>query len=396
MNILIFEPECSGHRMYLYTSVLVKNLILSGHNILLVTAPGNVDKVKAHFDIERSLTIVETRCTVDQNSSKFINKVINQIKRFVCFYLSIRKYSKIYGVERVFVPFFDDIWKAYVLFDWIIPIPPISGILLKANFFRIKADTNFDAIRKYTDTLLIKRALKCHSLIDLFMLDESAIHYLNGITGTVEHKKLVYLPDIGTAIPVTEDVILTRHVARHNLNLDTGQKVILMFGDISFRKGLVELVDLVENSEYSSSITALIVGRPGIAENNYLISKINLIDTKKIILILNFIPEGDVNVYFSACDVVWLGYKHFMHSSGVLIQAAHFNRPSLGCEIGMIGEDISFYGLGEIIDINDQKDMLDKLRVIVTRDYSDGLNKYKEIHKTENFMNKVVSRLRQC
>ena len=51
--------------------------------------------------------------------------------------------------------------------------------------------------------------------------------------------------------------------------------------------------------------------------------------------------------------MVWIGYRKFYGSSGVLMQAAKAGVPVVGCRQGLVGWTIARYRLGESVDIDD-------------------------------------------
>jgi glycosyltransferase involved in cell wall biosynthesis len=53
---------------------------------------------------------------------------------------------------------------------------------------------------------------------------------------------------------------------------------------------------------------------------------------------------------FSACDVVWLGYKGHYGMSGVLVQAFRFGKPVIATADGLIGWFCRTGELGPVID----------------------------------------------
>jgi glycosyltransferase involved in cell wall biosynthesis len=390
MNVLVFEPECSGHRMYLYTSVLVKALLLAGNKVVLVTAAQDVERVKQHFGDCESLVVVEAIRHGARNGSTIVSKVVGHFMRFASFYHSVRRYKTEHEVNRIVIPFYDDLWKAHALLNLVVSINiPILAILLKPTFYRRDGNGFPARVKQFVNVLLFRRIVGDKDVVTLFMLDQSAVRSLHTNSNASGIKKVDYLPDIGVPTDVDLQQMPTKPVARNVLHLRSEGKIILMFGDISFRKGLTQLVNSIENAG-QSPISALIVGRPGEAEKRYLDSKFELLRTGRIIVVPNFVIESDVHLYFCAADVVWLGYQNFLHSSGVLIQAAHFHRPVVGCRVGKIAEDITRFQLGELIDIESHLDIIEKLNMVVSTDYSEGMRRYKDEHSASDFAHRVI------
>jgi glycosyltransferase involved in cell wall biosynthesis len=82
-----------------------------------------------------------------------------------------------------------------------------------------------------------------------------------------------------------------------------------------------------------------------------LIESLGLEDT--VIMSNDFIPDGDVNKYFSACDVVVQPYKSATQS-GVTQIAYHFNKPMIITNVGGLGEFVPDGIAGFVVEPNSE------------------------------------------
>jgi glycosyltransferase involved in cell wall biosynthesis len=121
---------------------------------------------------------------------------------------------------------------------------------------------------------------------------------------------------------------ITQSEAKKYLGLKDNHKVILFFGTIRKYKGLdilIKAFSLVTKAIPEAKL--VIAGKNWIDWSPYqdLIVKLNLHD--KIISHIKYIPSGEIQYYFTACDVVVLPYTHFASESGVGKIAEAFDKP---------------------------------------------------------------------
>ncbi len=137
---------------------------------------------------------------------------------------------------------------------------------------------------------------------------------------------------------------IKKEKARDILGISHQERVILFFGLIRAYKGLDLLLEAMSNPELKSmSFKLLIAGEFYDDKSKYLelIDKHQLHD--KIILRDHYIPDNEVNIYFSACDAVIQPYKNATNS-GVSMVSYFYNKPIILTNIG---------GLKEIIKDNE-------------------------------------------
>ncbi len=126
---------------------------------------------------------------------------------------------------------------------------------------------------------------------------------------------------------------LSRDKARQQLNLPATARILLSLGLIKPYKGILELVDAFKGVDTPDAYL-LIAGRiMDEAYGGHL--KQNLSDG--VILIDEFIPDQDLQVYFNAADAVVLPFTK-IENSGSVIMAMGFGKPILAPATGAIHE----------------------------------------------------------
>lgn len=108
--------------------------------------------------------------------------------------------------------------------------------------------------------------------------------------------------------------------------------VVLFFGFLGERKGIMEFLDVADRLSGSASIKFMVAGKP---ENKTFIRDAldTLRDRSNLVIHDHSIPFAEVQKYFSACDVVALPYTEGS-TSGVLKLAMAFNKPVLWTDVG--------------------------------------------------------------
>ena len=149
--------------------------------------------------------------------------------------------------------------------------------------------------------------------------------------------------------------------AKKYLQISTKKKIILFFGYIRPYKGVDVLINAFSIiKKQMDDVMLLIVGQIWNDNwNNYekLIKKHGLEDI--IDIKSGFIPESEIDYYFSAADVVVLPYKHLDTHGGVGAIAICYKKPLLVTDVGGLPEYIK--DKRALVIPNDIQDLSNKL-----------------------------------
>lgn len=134
--------------------------------------------------------------------------------------------------------------------------------------------------------------------------------------------------------------------------LERTRPIVLVFGQISEYKGILEIV---ENCNINN-ITLLIVGTTRKGEEEYL-NKIRLKQNKDVIIINEFILDNDLPCFFAISDAVLFNYKQIL-TSGAVILAKDYDKIVISINKGNIHEyltckDYLFENLSELQNVLD-------------------------------------------
>jgi D-inositol-3-phosphate glycosyltransferase len=145
---------------------------------------------------------------------------------------------------------------------------------------------------------------------------------------------------------------IDKNIAKEQLGLDPNDKTILFFGLIRNYKGLDLLLEAMADQRVATqNIKLIIAGEFYSAPDTYetLIKKYHL--DSRIIRATFFIPTDQVNLYFSAADVVAQPYKTATQS-GVTQIAFHFSKPMIVTNVGGLPEVINHNKTGLVTEVN--------------------------------------------
>jgi glycosyltransferase involved in cell wall biosynthesis len=143
-----------------------------------------------------------------------------------------------------------------------------------------------------------------------------------------------------------------KHLALEKLNLDKSFRYLLFFGFIRDYKGLDILLEAMADERIRKMPLKLIVaGEFYTKPEPYLefIEKNEL--AEKVVLFTNYIPNHEVSLYFSACDLVVQPYKSATQS-GVTQVAMHFNKPIITTNVGGLADMVSHGVVGFVVEPN--------------------------------------------
>lgn len=235
----------------------------------------------------------------------------------------------LYAIGLLGSPFGEVAWSGlamrpsfhYKQIGVIAPKPRFSG-MKQALFFRMLKN-------KYMSRLLTVNEPLAQYLVDRGM------------------GKTVFFPEPADFVDLPET-----SNARHQLGLSPDRRIILVYGAISRRKGIVELLEAVADPTFSPIVDVILAGRISSEIGEALDQPVNraLVSQGRLKVFDRFIEEQEESLLFAAADIVWIGYHGHYNSSGILVQAAKARRPVVACRDGIIGWQTERYNLGRTVD----------------------------------------------
>lgn len=201
--------------------------------------------------------------------------------------------------------------------------------------------------RFYQSKILQRR----QEIKNLFCLDPFAVSYMERYASDVN---VVYLPD-PVKISIEEQTECKLTQLKESLNIEVGRQLFLLFGTISDRKGIHQLLEaiLMLEEDICQKICLVLVGR--VVESDRvrmqnLLEKISQTLPVQIITETSFVTEPEIQLYFQIADVVLAPYQRHVGMSGILVRAAAAQKPVLSSDYGLMGEITRRYELGLTVD----------------------------------------------
>ena len=159
-----------------------------------------------------------------------------------------------------------------------------------------------------------------------------------------------YIQTVLPTFNVFKNKNISQKIARTQLGIAYGDKVLLFFGFIREYKGLKHLLKAMPILKQTlSNVKLLIVGDFGDDKQDYL----NLIQELGIHSMLEiydeYIPDQEVEKYFTACDLVVLPYESATQS-GIVQVAYDFEKPVVVTNVGGLPEVVEDGKTGYIVE----------------------------------------------
>jgi glycosyltransferase involved in cell wall biosynthesis len=250
-------------------------------------------------------------------------------------------------IDLVIVPYLDDCLLGLALPRRPFGATPWLSITMRTMFhfdaMGIKAPAQrFTAVRRS----LIYRMLRQPTTAALLTIDPTLAQFA-GRQRAPMFRKVRYLPDPAPQHSAT----LSQQQARQQLGIPADARVVLVYGDISSRKGIFALVEAAAAPECSTRVQLLLAGRNRQAQ---LLAATTgwqaLVARQRIHLLEGFIDDEQERLLMVAADCMWVGYIDFYGVSSVMALAARNAMPVLASDYGLVGYLAREHQLGALLD----------------------------------------------
>lgn len=360
MKVTIIEPEASGHRMILYVRNIAKEALSRGWELELITTQ--------HATEHESFNILKNECGRNLKISiipRIVSPNLNpssiellkyQYKQFKVIYKYFNNSAQANKPDIIFVSSLDDIEKVMSLLGSPFGDIPYIGMLMSIRFHHNNHNIIGNSTRcDWLYEKLFKRLLKIKSLKALTVIDEPFCEYVEKSLKNQFKSKVVYVPD-----PVAICGDMTRDSARDRLGITKNKLILLVYGSLTKRKGIVKLIETLADPLWPQNVSILIAGTQDTFIHDYF--KQNWVQELKndfkLIEMNGWINDELETLVFRSSDIVWLGYEEFYGMSGVLLQAGRMKLPIISCNEGVIGWLTKKYDLGFQLNSNNRDNIL--------------------------------------
>ena len=195
--------------------------------------------------------------------------------------------------------------------------------------------------------------------------------YLSGrVIPPWRRRYLSYLPDPWAPEEFRK---VSRSDAEALLQLPSGKKRFLLFGDLSARKGLDLIIRAAAAVPSEANFELLLVGKlePSLRQTAEYRLLQELVESGRATLCDQYVPEDTVSTYFYACDFVLCCYpRWFKVSSGTFTRACAAGKPVIAAAHGVIGHLVKELKLGMVFETGS----VNSLRRVFEEAYSPSCN----------------------
>lgn len=395
-KILIVEPDPSGHHLSLYVTLICKALE-KDYTIFLLTT----EKALQHPSLkllQKSLLnkiMVHTMSDIEAPKiSGFIQLFMYQLKMFFNIKYAFNNLNKIYDFDKVIFPTLDHCDKVISILGSPFQNTPYFGIYMSPKFHRnsmgIGAKSRSDSLYFY----LFKMFLSSKNLNNVLIVDPLFKEYINKFKFKTLNK-LIFVNE-----PINLIGHTTKERARDILGIPMNSKVILIYGDISKRKGIIQIANAIKL--LSKNYLLLIAGTINSDLKEYFESDdvTDLIKEKKLLISNGFKNETEQYNYFISSDIVSVAYESsFTSSSGVYYQACSVGKPVLVNKCGLLYWLVQKYNNGIAINLNDTTTTANEIDNLFNDKinffyYSNQSTLIAKRHSPDQFMNSILKAIK--
>lgn len=338
MNFLIVDLNITldGHKLgfvqQIYQHLLENNKITTEHTFhFLINVP------IAHTD--------DSGIKIHVPPVHFEQK--NAVRKYREQWHYIKNTAKTLGIDKIILLEFD-IYQAELGKESINSFD-ISGILFRP-YYRIAflgqgltAKIQFH-LKKLQKILLFNWSLRSPSVKEIFILnDASTVEKLNN-----KRNQIKYLADPAFDYKCQELLDI-----REFYGISKERKIFLAFGYIDDRKNIPNITAALNSMGHTnrSKVTLMIIGKTAINYKDKLDSSLKTLSPEvQLIHKDEFVDDCQMQSLFAQCDLVLRMNINFFASSGIIGQAAKYNKPSLVSNYGILAEITEDYQLGKMVD----------------------------------------------
>lgn len=372
-RLMMYELSCNGHHV-----VYIRHLVrywcehtLAGH-FYVVVSPEFVQK---HSDIiaiaqqhpNANLSIVAITDEEFASLNPHLETFMGRQRRAWQEWSLICAYAKKLQASHCFLESFD-FFQLPFLFGQTLPCP-VSGVYFKPTFhytrFSSYQPTPKAYLQQWREKLTLAAVFRRSCLHRMLCLDPFAVEALNQ---TFAQGKAIRLADPVETFPECS----APPELRKQLNISDERRIFLLFGDLTERKGVTQLLDAIASlpPTVQNQLCILLVGRCSAVNQRKFQTKTRQIRQTHPVQIIEhyaFVSEQQVQEYFQLTDVVLALYQRHVGMSGILLQAAAAQKPVLSSNYGLMGELVSRYQLGLAVDSTQPQKISQAIQTVINK-----------------------------
>ena len=399
MRVALFEPEAAGHHMALHVRYIVREMARRGWDVDLVTTDRALKHPAYKIVEEESGSAYRVSTMPDRETpavAKDLQRVRDQFTRWKNYRAGFESLSK--KPEAIYLVNLDQMDLALAKNGAPFGETPFAGMMIGRHFHCPAMGIKMASFKLRDKAMgpVFQRLLKISALKKVAVLDEALQKFVekekwNG------WEKVAYVPDVASLAKTNTTLSM-----RQNLGIPVTAFVVLAYGALSERKGVVELLQGLADPHTPSEAVALFAGRQDEFTKQFLQAGAarSLREKGRLFELDAFLDDTQEEAAFAAADAVWLGYRGWYGMSGVLVQAAAAGKPLLAMDQGLIGWLAHKHELGVSVDMFEPNSVASGIRklfldVELRKRYASNGLKLAENHTPELFGKRICDLIEQ-
>lgn len=368
-RILLFELDYRGHHagylQHLVTYWLAKEI--PGQLDILVSSQfvekhAQIVGLAAHTDRIRFLTLDPLEQQVLVDSAELEQSFRGRIRRAFQEWQLLQKYTRQLNSTHCFILYLDTLLLRFAFGG---DLPCRFSCIYFRPIFHYSQFSNYHPTRQerlwqWRDRICLSRLLRLPNLHHLFCLDPIAVDALNQSTQGASQAR--YLPD---PVRVTAQPEIDAVALRQKLDIEPHRQVFLLFGVLSERKGLYQLLDAIEQlpPALNEQLCFLLIGPiPDAQKLQDRVTQMTQTHPVQMICRHEFVSDHNIQPYFQLADVILAPYQRHIGMSAILVRAAAAQTPVLASDFGLMGEITRRHRLGHTVDSTDPTQLAEAIR----------------------------------
>jgi hypothetical protein len=309
---------------------------------------------------------------------------------FRSLYVRAVRQAKLGGaVDLVILPAADDALDAWAVLGTGFAATPWVGISMRPAFHLASMKDVVAPSRRddWVRNKLYRKVLRDRSLHKLLTFDPTMVDFASSSFSHQERNRLVYLPD-----PSLEYDLPARGASRAELGIPDEAHLVLLYGSLTARKGVSQLIRAAIAPQCPTSIHILLAGLQNVEVKQFLQQREAkaLSISGRLHILERYLDDRLERTVLSAADSMWLGYSKFYGMSGVLVLAVRHDLPCIFTCEGIIGYLGRKFAVGPEMDPDNIQTVVEALRSLTMKpqQYSRSLAQAKQsfaVHSIEYF-----------
>jgi glycosyltransferase involved in cell wall biosynthesis len=390
-RFLIAAMESSGHRAR-YVRWVIESDVMRTAEVVLSGPRSLLDHqellaLRGRF-VAQEVSIDKATAAVLAGTS-FVGLLRKQLKYRSMYAHAVRRAKLCGDVDLVILPAADDALEAWAFLGTGFGSTPWVGITMRPAFHLGSMSDVIAPSRRddWVRTQLYRKLLRDKTLNKLLTIDPAMMEFASSSFTPAERDRLAYLPD-----PSPECDPPARIASRAELGIPDAARLVLLYGSLTARKGVSQLIHAASAAQCPRSIHVLLAGRQDDQVKRMLqdTGAEALSASGRLHILDKYLDNRLEGVVLSAADFMWLGYWKFYGMSSVLVLGVRHGLPCIFTREGVVGYLGRKFAVGPEIDLGNSQTVIKALDSLANnpQQYDQALGEAKQrfaVHSIKHF-----------